>query len=94
MDIKTAAERVQRFVLRELWGRELAGLPRARKIAFQSMRTLSLAVHGFLVDRCSLRAAALTLRVLCGQGVWGTGADQARALLPPWASRRGRQPKT
>jgi len=61
MDIKIAAERVQRFILRELWGRELAGLPRASKLAFQSMRTLSLAVHGFLVDRCPLRAAALTL---------------------------------
>ena len=61
MNILTAWNRIKRFILRGLWGLELAGLPRARKFAFQAMRTLTLAVHGFVADKCALRAGGLTL---------------------------------
>jgi len=61
MTIGAAWERVRRFILRELWGLEAAGLPRARKLGVQAMRTLTLAVHGYLGDKCPLRAGGLTL---------------------------------
>ena len=61
MNLTSYFEKARRFILRELWGGDLANLPRLRKLAFHWMRTLSLAVHGFVVDKCPLRAAALTL---------------------------------
>ncbi len=61
MNIRSTFEGIKRFILREVWGLELASLPRARKLAYHWMRTLSLAVHGFVADKCPLRAAALTL---------------------------------
>jgi len=61
MDIRTTFDGVRRFILQEVWGLELADLPRPRKLAYQWMRTISLAVHGFAADKCALRAAALTL---------------------------------
>lgn len=61
MDVKEAFEKGKRFILRELWGHELASLTGFRRALFHWMRTLSLAVHGFIEDKCALRAAALTL---------------------------------
>jgi len=61
MDVRTAFEKSKQFILRELWGSELSSLTGLRKTFFHCMRALSLAVHGFVVDKCALRAAALTL---------------------------------
>lgn len=56
-----AYKRAKQFVLREVWTRELTDMRRWHKIGFHWLRTLSLAVHGFIADKCPLRAAALSL---------------------------------
>jgi len=61
VNLREAFEQGRRFVLRELWSLELTRMSRWRKLGFRSLRTVSLAVHGFMVDKCATRAAALTL---------------------------------
>lgn len=61
MKIKNTFQTVKDFILHDLWSRELDALSGARRFIYRFMRTLSLGVHGFVVDRCALRAAALTL---------------------------------
>ena len=61
MDIKTTIATCRRFIEREVWGRELSSVRGIRKTFFHWLRILSLAVHGFVNDYCTQRAAALTL---------------------------------
>jgi len=61
MSLRATVENVRRFVLRELWSLELTHLSRWRKVGYSTLRTVSLAIHGFMVDRCTTRAADLTL---------------------------------
>ena len=61
MKIRKAFQTARDFILRDLWSRQIEGLSGLRRFIYRFMRTLSLAVHGFVTDRCPLRAASLTL---------------------------------
>lgn len=61
MQLRDLFERAKQFVLRDLWSLELADMGKWGKIGVSWLRTLSLALHGFIADKCALRAAALTL---------------------------------
>jgi membrane protein len=61
MNLPRALERGKQFVSRDVWGEELSGLSRVRRWLYRQLRTFSLAIHGFVSDRCILRGAALTL---------------------------------
>ena len=50
----------KRFVQDELWDRDLAGLPRMKRLAFSVCRIGTIVVKGFRSDQCALQASALT----------------------------------
>jgi len=96
MQLRVAYERAKQFILRDLWSLELADMGRWRKTAVRWLRTLSLAAHGFVVDKCPLRAAALSLVFLFSLAptlavgfsvAKGFGAQQMiKEKLPEWVS--------
>jgi len=55
-----ARTRGHRLLTRDLWSQELGGLPTFRALGLKAARVLYIAVRGFLRDRCSFHAAALT----------------------------------
>ena len=48
------------FLAKGLWNADLQKLPRARRFGYWLLRTLIIGVRGFLEDRCTLQASALT----------------------------------
>ena len=50
----------RRFINDELWDRDLTGLPRMRRFVFSLSRVGIIVVKGFVADKCSLQASALT----------------------------------
>jgi membrane protein len=61
MSIKNLYEKGMSFLLKDLWRMDLAEMTRWPKLGLRMLRVISLAFHGFLADRCGLRAAKLTL---------------------------------
>ena len=53
-------QKAKQFILRDLWAIEAAKQGRLYRMAVNALQTLSLAVHGYGADKCSLRAAWLT----------------------------------
>jgi membrane protein len=53
--------RAKRFLLKDMWVSDLTQMSRWPKLGLRTLRMISLASHGFLADKCSLRAAKLTL---------------------------------
>lgn len=94
MTLRDLFERAKQFVLRDLWSLELAHMGKWGKIGVSWLRTLSLALHGFIADKCALRAAALTLVFLFSLAptfavgfsiAKGFGAQQMiKDKLPEW----------
>lgn len=54
------AGRLQQFLDKEQWALEIGSLPTFRAIGLKLTRVLYLTARGFVVDRCSARASALT----------------------------------
>ena len=58
--IRTAIADAKLFVNQKLWDRDLAALPRVKRLAFSSCRIITIVIKGFISDRCALQASALT----------------------------------
>ncbi len=48
------------FITRGLWNIDLQKLPRLKRFGYSLLRMLIIAIRGFLEDRCTLQASALT----------------------------------
>ena len=48
------------FITRGLWNIDLQKLPRLKRFGYSILRMLIIAIRGFLEDRCTLQASALT----------------------------------
>ncbi len=57
-------DKLKAFVLRDLWLIDASQLPRLRLFLLRQARICISVVHGFLADRCMLRASALTYATL------------------------------
>ncbi|MBT3375926.1 MAG: YihY/virulence factor BrkB family protein [Lentisphaerae bacterium] len=58
--IQTAITDAKAFVNQQLWDRDLAALPRIKRLAFSLCRICTIVTKGFISDRCALQASALT----------------------------------
>jgi len=58
--LKDKLQRLIRFLKKDVWRIRLKSLPGHQSLFLRFLRTLLLALRGFHVDRCSLRASALT----------------------------------
>jgi membrane protein len=59
--MRRTLQRMLHFVRRDIWRFRARDLPRSRFMLIRFLRTIVLAVRGFHVDHCNLRASALTL---------------------------------
>ncbi len=54
-------DRAKHFIVRKQWTREEAPLTRTQRAARTTLRTVTFAIHEFVENHCTLRAASLTL---------------------------------
>ncbi len=57
-------ERIKSFLLRDMWEIDTSDISRFRQMLLRPTRVATLATHGFISDRCLLRASALTYSTL------------------------------
>ena len=57
---KAQFESLKQFFMLDLWTTDLAELPVAKRRSFAGLRVAAIVVRGYLKDKCSLQASALT----------------------------------
>lgn len=62
--IKTAAGRVRRFLMQDVWDIEPLSLPRLHRSFVRAVRVVQLVFRGFMQDECMLHASSLTFTTL------------------------------
>ena len=63
-DTVSKTDRIEAFLSQGVWRTRLKDLPMARMVLIGSLRTLLIAIRGFVADRCALQAASLTFYTL------------------------------
>ena len=85
---------VKDFLAKGLWNADLQKLPRARRFGYWLLRTLIIGIRGFMEDRCTLQASALTyitlvslVPILAITLAFCKGIGLQRKLMRPSASK-------
>ncbi len=58
--VRTLIGDAHSFFHEELWDRDLAALPRVKRLVFALFRITTIVIRGFIEDKCALQASALT----------------------------------
>jgi len=59
--MKEKISTLSRFLQKDIWNIRIEELPRFKQILYNSLKTLLVAIRGFVVDQCSIRGSALTI---------------------------------
>ena len=65
--MKNISEKIERFITyirKDIWMESLKAVPRTQAMIIKTLRVQVLAIKGFIVDKCILRASALTFFTL------------------------------
>lgn len=63
-DVKNDVERIRSFISTELWTMDLEEVPKSRRTGLRFLKVGYVVLQGFVKDKCSLQASALTFITL------------------------------